>query len=74
MTGQNLMKITLSHVYFLFSFSSLAVINFKAIIFSKVKKIFSKITIIVFSLLMSIQMIAIIRNYFDFEIVTRFDV
>jgi hypothetical protein len=37
-------------------------------------QIFSTITIIVFSVLMLIQIIETIRSYFDFEIVTRFDV
>jgi hypothetical protein len=51
-----------------------AIVKFKEIILSKVNQIFSSITIIVFSALMLIQIIAIISSYFDFEIVTRFDV
>jgi hypothetical protein len=51
-----------------------AIVKFKEIITSKVNQIFSSITIIVFSALMLIQIIAIISSYFDFEIVTRFDV
>jgi hypothetical protein len=50
-----------------------AIVKFKEII-SKVNEIFSSITIIVFSALMLIQIIAIISSYFDFETVTRFDV
>jgi hypothetical protein len=51
-----------------------AIVKFKEIVTSKVNQIFSSITIIVFSALMLIQIIAIISNYFDFETVTRFDV
>ncbi len=51
-----------------------AIVKFKQIITSKVNQIFSSITIILFSALMLIQIIAIIRNYLDFEVVTRFDV
>jgi hypothetical protein len=51
-----------------------AFVKFRAIISSKVNQTFTRITIIVFSVLMLIQIIAIIRSYFDFEIVTRFDV
>jgi hypothetical protein len=50
------------------------IVKFKENITSKVNQIFSSITIIVFSVLMLIQIIAIISSYFDFEIVTRFDV
>jgi hypothetical protein len=51
-----------------------AIVKFKGIITSKVNQIFSCITIIFFSTLMLIQIIELIRSYFDFEIVTRFDV
>ncbi len=51
-----------------------AIVKFKEIITSKVNHIFSSITIIVFSALMLIQIIAIISSYFDFDVVTRFDV
>jgi hypothetical protein len=50
------------------------IVKFKEIIKSKVNHIFSSITIIVFSALMLIQIIAIISTYLDFEVVTRFDV
>jgi hypothetical protein len=55
-------------------FFTTAIVKFKEIILSKVNQICSSITIIVFSALMLIQIIAIISNYFDFEVVTRFDV
>jgi hypothetical protein len=51
-----------------------AIVKFKEIITSKVNQIFSSITIIVFSALMLIQIIGLMNSYFDFEIVTRFDV
>jgi hypothetical protein len=51
-----------------------AIVRFREIITSKVNQIFSSFIIIVFSVLMLIQIIAIINSYFDFEIVTRFDV
>jgi hypothetical protein len=51
-----------------------AIVKFKQIITSKVNHIFSSITIILFSVLMLIQIIAIISNYLEFEVVTRFDV
>jgi hypothetical protein len=50
------------------------IVKFKEIITSKVNHIFSSITIIVFSALMLIQIIAIISSYLDFDVVTRFDV
>jgi hypothetical protein len=52
----------------------LAIIKFNAFVTSKLKKISSTFTIIFFSILMLIQMIAIIKSYFDYEIVTRFEV
>jgi hypothetical protein len=50
------------------------IVKFKENIISKVKHIFSSILIIVFSALMLIQIIGLMRSYFDYEIVTRFDV
>jgi hypothetical protein len=50
-----------------------AIVKFKEIISPKMNQIFSIITIFVFSVLMLIQIIAIIGSYFDFEVVTRFD-
>jgi hypothetical protein len=55
-------------------FFTTAIVKFKESITSKVNHIFSSITIIVFSVLMLIQIIAIINSYLDFEAVTRFDV
>jgi hypothetical protein len=51
-----------------------AIVKCKQSITLNVNQIFSRITIIVFSALMLIQVISIIRIYFDFEVVTRFDV
>jgi hypothetical protein len=52
----------------------LAIIKFNAFVTSKLKKISSTFTIIFFSILMLIQIIEIINSYFDYEIVTRFEV
>jgi hypothetical protein len=49
------------------------IVKFKQII-SKLNDIFSSITIIVFSVLMFIQVTELISSYFDYEVVTRFDV
>jgi hypothetical protein len=51
-----------------------AIVKFKEIITLKFNQIFSSITIIVFSALMLIQIIELMSSYFDYEIVTRFDV
>jgi hypothetical protein len=51
-----------------------AIVKFKEIITSKVNQLFSSITIIVFSAIMLIQIIELMNSYFDYEIVTRFDV
>jgi hypothetical protein len=51
-----------------------AIVKLKEIISSKFNHIFSSITIIVFSTLMLIQVKELISNYFDNEVVTRFDV
>jgi hypothetical protein len=51
-----------------------AIVKFKAMITSKIYQIFTNITIIFFSVLMLIQVIEIISSYFDYEIVTRFEV
>jgi hypothetical protein len=67
-------KILLLLVSMKWQFFITAIVKFKEIITSKVNQIFSSITIIVFSALMLIQIIAIISSYFDFETVTRFDV
>jgi hypothetical protein len=50
------------------------IVKFKENITSKVNQIFSSITIIVFSVLMLIRLIAIISSHLDFEVLTRFDV
>jgi hypothetical protein len=57
-----------------FQFVILMILKFREIISSKFDRIFSIMTIIVFTILMFIQTIEIIRNYTEFEIVTRFDV
>jgi hypothetical protein len=52
----------------------LIVVNIEEFIYSKCKKIFRKITIIVFSILMFRQIIQVINSYYSYEIVTRFEV
>jgi hypothetical protein len=53
---------------------TLIVLKFKEMISTKFDKILSKLTIIVFSILMSYQIFEVITIYLDFEIVTRFEV
>jgi hypothetical protein len=53
---------------------TLIVLKFKEIISTKFDKILSKLTIIVFSILMLYQLFEVITIYLDFEIVTRFEV
>jgi hypothetical protein len=67
-------KILLLLVSMKYRFFITAIVKFKQIITSKVNHIFSSITIIVFSVLMLIQVIAIINSYLEYEVVTRFDV
>jgi hypothetical protein len=50
------------------------IVKFKRIMPSKVDHIFSSVTIIVFSVLMFIQIIAIISSYLASETITRFEV
>jgi hypothetical protein len=50
------------------------VIKFKQIISTKSDNILSKLTIIVFSISMFYQIFEVINIYFDYEIVTRFEV
>jgi hypothetical protein len=50
------------------------VIKFKEIISTKSGNILSKLTIVVFSILMFYQIFEVINIYFDYEIVTRFEV
>jgi hypothetical protein len=53
---------------------TLIVFKFKVIISTKFDKILSKLTIIVFSILMLYQIFEVITIYLDYEIVTRFEV
>jgi hypothetical protein len=53
---------------------TLIVLKFKEMISTKFDEILSKLTIIVFSILMLYQLFQIITIYLDFEIITRFEV
>jgi len=57
-----------------FEMKILMIPKLKNFISHKFNDIFSKLIIIVFSVLMLCQIITLIKTYFDYEIVTRFDV
>jgi hypothetical protein len=73
-TKESKKKILLLLVSMKYRFFITVIVKFKEIITSKVNHIFSSIIIIIFSALMLIQTIGLIRSYFDFEVITRFDV